>query len=126
MANPVTIKEVVPVTELTNDQKIAKQLVSDSDLLLKRIISGIDNGFILLWGNKDNPKTLEEAQAILDELDASDEAEVFNRHAKLVEFLATNGWASFEPWELKPAYTYTVDGNGRIQLTGDLVDEWTD
>lgn len=110
------------VAEPTEAERLAKQLVGDSDLALQRLITAVQAGFELLWGTKGNPKPKDEAQAIIDALGA-DVTSVFARHAALVQLLAADGLATFEPWEITPAYAITVV-DGQIQL-GDLVDAWT-
>ena len=107
-----------PPAELTEGQRIAKQLLSDSDLVLNRLAVAVQSSFELLWGTKDNPKPKEEAQAAVTALGAN-VAPLFQRHAAIVAFLTTEGLATFEPWETVPAYVVGAD----LQL-GDLAPEW--
>lgn len=119
MPEPQTIQTVQAAAELTEAQKLAKQLVNDSDLALQRLVSALQAGFEALWGTKDNPKPKEECEAILAAM-GGDVTSVFARHKALVTLLITDGLATFEPWETKPAYV--VNENGSL---GDLAPEWT-
>ena len=119
MSTTITLqdKPAAPV-ELTEDQRTAKQLLSDSDLALNRLAASVQSGFELLWGTKENPKSKEAAQAALTAL-GEDVTPLFTRHAAMVAFLATEGMATFEPWETVTAYVVGEDG-----LLGDLAPEW--
>ncbi len=108
-----------PQAEPTEAERIAKQLISDSDLALNRLANSVQTGFELVWGTKDDPKPKEESQEIIGALGA-DMASVFSRHAAVVEMLETAGMASFEPWETVPAYP--VDDQGQL---GELAPEWS-
>ncbi len=112
------ITPAAPPAEPTEAERIAKQLVSDSDLTLNRLANSVQKGFELIWGTKDAPKPKEEAQEILTALGA-DTASVFARHAAVVEMLETAGMASFEPWE--KATAYVVDETGTL---GEMKPEW--
>lgn len=119
---PTTITILTPTAapvEPTPAQQTAKQLLADSDLALNRLAVSVQRGFELLWGTKDDPRDIVEAQAAYDELGAN-AAPLFARHAAMVAFLATEGLATFEPWELTPAYA--IDANG---ILGDLSPAWT-
>jgi hypothetical protein len=104
--------------EPTQAERVAKRIVSDSDLALNRLANSVQKGFQLVWGAKDAPKPKEEAQDIVTALGA-DLAPVFARHAAVVEMLETAGMATFEPWEKVTAYT--VDEN---LVLGDMKSEW--
>ena len=104
--------------EPTEAERIARQLVSDSDLTLNRLANSVQRGFELVWGTKENPKPKEEVQEIVTALGA-DLGPVFSRHAAVVEMLETAGMADFEPWETVTAY---VVGND-LQL-GAISPEW--
>jgi hypothetical protein len=107
-----------PQAEPTEAERIAKQLVSDSDLALNRLSNSVQTGFELVWGTKDDPKPKEEAQEIIAALGA-DMASVFSRHAAVVSMLETAGMASFEPWEKVTAYV--IDEN---LVLGEMKPEW--
>jgi hypothetical protein len=107
-----------PQAEPTEAERVAKQLVSDSDLTLNRLANSVQSGFELIWGTKENPKPKEEAQDIVTALGA-DLAPVFARHAAVVEMLETAGMASFEPWEKVTAYI--LDETGTL---GEMKPEW--
>lgn len=119
MPNTITLqdKPAAPV-ELTQAQQTANQLLSDSDLALNRLAISVQRSFELLWGTKESPKPVEEAQATLTEL-GENVAPLFARHAAIVAFLATEGMATFEPWETVTAYVVGEDG-----ALGDLAPEW--
>ena len=107
-----------PQAEPTEAERIAKQIVSDSDLTLNRLANSVQTGFELVWGTKENPRPKEEAQEILAALGA-DMASVFSRHAAVVAMLETSEMASFEPWE--KATAYTIDETGTL---GEMKPEW--
>jgi hypothetical protein len=107
-----------PQAEPTEAERIAKQIVSDSDLTLNRLANSVQTGFELVWGTKENPKPKEESQKIIAALGA-DMAPVFSRHAAVVEMLETAGMASFEPWEKVTAYV--IDETGTL---GEMKPEW--
>jgi hypothetical protein len=113
------IPAAAPPAEPTEAERIAKQLVSDSDLALNRLANSVQSGFQLIWGTKENPKPKEEVQEIVTALGA-DLVPVFSRHAAVVEMLETAGMADFEPWEKVAAYV--IGDNGQL---GDLAPEWS-
>ena len=104
--------------EPTEAERIARQLVSDSDLALNRLANSVQRGFELIWGTKDDPTPKEEAQAIATALGA-DLDPVFARHAAVVEMLEASEMATFEPWEKVTAYI--IDETGTL---GDMAPEW--
>lgn len=112
------IPPAAPQSEPTEAERIAKQIVSDSDLALNRLANSVQNGFQLVWGTKDDPKPKEEAQDIVTALGA-DLDPAFARHAAVVEMLETAGMATFEPWEKVTAYV--IDEN---LVLGDMKSEW--
>ncbi len=112
------ITPAAPPAEPTEAERIAKQLVSDSDLTLNRLANSVQKGFELIWGTKDDPKPKDEAQEILTALGA-DTVSVFARHAAVIQMLETAGMASFEPWE--KATAYVVDETGTL---GEMKPEW--
>jgi len=112
------IPAAAPQAEPTEAERIARQLVSDSDLTLNRLANSVQRGFELIWGTKDDPKPKEEAQEIVTALGA-DLAPVFARHAAVVEMLETAGMASFEPWEKVTAYA--IDQN---LVLGEMKPQW--
>jgi len=112
------IPAAAPQAEPTEAERVAKQLVSDSDLALNRLANSVQRGFELIWGTKENPKPKEEVQEIVMALGA-DLVPVFARHAAVVEMLETAGMASFEPWEKVTAYV--IDETGTL---GDMKPEW--
>ena len=119
MPNTITIQTPpVAPTPLTDSQRVAKQLLSDSDLALNRLAAAVQSGFELLWGTKESPKPKEEVQDVLVAL-GEDAVPVFARHAAIVSFLETEGLATFEPWETVTAYVVGEDGS-----LGDLAPEW--
>ena len=103
---------------LTESERIAKQLLGDSDLALNRLASAVQTSFELLWGTKENPRSKEDAQASLVALGAN-VTPLFARHAAIVAFLATEGLVTFEDWEIVPAYVV-----GEDFTLGDLSPEW--
>ena len=76
--------------EPTEAERIARQLVSDSDLALNRLANSVQSGFELIYGTKENPKPKEEVQEILTAL-GNDLALVFARHAAVVGMLEASG-----------------------------------
>jgi hypothetical protein len=119
MPKAITITPAAPApAELTSAERDAQRLIVDSDLALQRLAEAIKRGFETVWGTKAEPKTKEDAQATVTALGA-DVVPLFARHAALVAFLATEGLATFEPWETVPAYAVGTD----LQL-GDLTPEW--
>ena len=112
------IPPAAPQAEPTEAERIAKQIVSDSDLALNRLANSVQRGFQLIWGTKDDPKPKEEAQEVFTAL-GSEAGQVFARHAAVVEMLETSGMASFEPWEKVPAYV--IDEN---LVLGEMKPEW--
>lgn len=107
-----------PPAELTEGQRLAKQLISDSDLALNRLAGSVQSIFESLWGTKENPRPKAEAQAAVTALGENLPA-VFSRHAATIAYLTAEGMATFEPWETVPAYP--VDDQGQL---GDLAPEW--
>ena len=112
------IPAAAPQAEPTEAERMAKQIVSDSDLALNRLANSVQRGFELIWGTKENPKPKQEAQDIVTALGA-DLAPAFARHAAVVEMLETAGMASFEPWE--KATAYVIDEN---LVLGEMKSEW--
>ena len=112
------IPAAAPQAEPTEAERMAKQIVSDSDLALNRLANSVQRGFELVWGTKENPKPKEEVQEIVTALGA-DLAPVFARHAAAVEMLETAGMATFEPWEKVAAYA--IDETGTL---GEMKPEW--
>lgn len=112
------IPQAPPQAEPTEAERIAKQLVSDSDLALNRLANSVQTGFELIWGTKENPRPKAEAQAAVTALGENLPA-VFSRHAATIAYLTAEGMATFEPWETVPAY---VVGND-LQL-GAMSPEW--
>ena len=112
------IPAAAPPAEPTEAERIAKQLVSDSDLALNRLANSVQSGFQLIWGTKENPKPKEEVQEIVTALGA-DLGPVFSRHAAVVEMLETASMADFEPWEKVTAYV--IDETGTL---GEMKPEW--
>ena len=112
------VPAAAPQADPTPAERVAKQLVSDSDLTLNRLANSVQRGFELIWGTKDDPKSKEEAQDIVTAL-GSDLVSVFARHAAVVEMLETAGMASFEPWEKVTAYA--IDETGTL---GEMKPEW--
>ena len=104
--------------EPTEAERIARQLVSDSDLTLNRLANSVQRGIELVWGTKENPKPKEEVQEIVTAL-GTDLASVFARHAAVVEMLEASEMATFEPWEKVTAYI--IDETGTL---GDMTPEW--
>ena len=120
MPTAITITPAAPApAELTSAEKDAQRLVVDSDLALMRLAESIKRGFETVWGTLDNPRSKEDAQATIDAL-GDDRTELFSRHAAIVAMLASQGLATFEPWETVPAYP--VDGQGQL---GELAPEWS-
>lgn len=113
------ITPAAPQAEPTEAERIAKQIVSDSDLALNRLANSVQRGFELIYGTKDDPKPKEEVQEILTAL-GNDLASVFARHAAVVGMLEASGMATFEPWEKVTAYV--IGDNGQL---GDLAPEWS-
>jgi len=113
------IPAAAPQEEPTEAERIARQLVSDSDLTLNRLASSVQRGFELIWGTKEDPKPKEEAQEVVTGL-GGDLASVFSRHAAVVQMLEASGMATFEPWEKVTAYV--IGDNGQL---GDLAPEWS-
>ena len=113
------ITPAAPQAEPTQAERIAKQIVADSDLALNRLANSVQRGFRLLWGTKDDPKPKEEVQEMLTAL-GNDLASVFARHAAVVGMLEASGMATFEPWEKVTACV--IGDNGQI---GDLAPEWS-
>ena len=119
MPKAITITTAAPVPlELTKAEQDAQRLVVDTDLALVRLADSIKRGFETVWGSPETLKPKEDAQAIVDAL-GDNRTELFARHAAIVTLLATEGLATFEPWETVPAYP--VDENGQL---GDLAPEW--
>ena len=112
------IPQAAPQAEPTESERIAKQIVSDSDLTLNRLANSVQRGFEQVWGTKDDPKPKEEVQEILTAL-GTDLASVFARHAAVVGMLEASGMATFEPWEKVTAYI--IDETGTL---GDMKPEW--
>jgi hypothetical protein len=112
------IPETPPQPEPTEAERIANQIVSDSDLALNRLANSVQKGFQLVWGTKENPRSKEEAQEIVTALGAN-LAPAFARHAAVVEMLETANMASFEAWEKVTAYA--IDEN---LVLGDMKSEW--
>ena len=112
------IPPAAPQSQPPEAVRIAKQIISDSDLALNRLANSVQRGFQLVWGTKDDPKPKEEAQDIVTALGA-DLAPAFARHAAVVEMLETAGMATFEPWE--KATAYVIDEN---LVLGDMKSEW--
>jgi len=112
------IPAAAPQAEPTEAERIARQLVSDSDLTLNRLANSVQRGFEFIWGTKDYPKPKQEVQEIVTALGA-DLVSVFARHAAVVEMLETSGMATFEPWEKVAAYV--IDETGTL---GDMKPEW--
>lgn len=108
-----------PHAEPTEAERIAKQIVSDSDLALNRLTNSVHRGFQLIWGTKEAPKPKREVQEIVTALGA-DLASVFARHAAVVGMLEASGMATFEPWEKVTAYV--IGDSGQL---GDLAPEWS-
>lgn len=120
MPKPITLTLAAPAApELTAAEQTAQRVVVDSDLALVRLANSIKRGFETVWGTLDNPRSKEDAQAIIDAL-GDDRSALFARHASIVAMLATGGLATFEPWEFVPAYP--VDDQGQL---GELALEWT-
>jgi len=117
-----TTNNIIPAAaaqeEPTEAERIARQLVSDSDLTLNRLANSVQRGFELIWGTKENPKPKEEVQEIVTALGA-DLVPVFSRHAAVVEMLETASMADFEPWEKVTAYV--IDETGTL---GEMKPEW--
>ena len=113
------IPAAAPQADPTPAERVAKQLVSDSDLTLNRLANSVQRGFELTWGTKDSPKSKEEAQEVVTALGA-DLVSVFARHAAVVEMLETAGMASFEPWEKVAAYV-----NDETGTLGEMKPEWS-
>ena len=112
------IPAAAPQAEPTEAERMAKQVVSDSDLALNRLANSVQRGFELIWGTKENPKPKQEAQDIVTALGA-DLAPAFARHAAVVEMLETAGMATFEPCE--KATAYVIDEN---LVLGEMKPEW--
>lgn len=120
MPTAITLTPPAPAKpELTTAERDAQRVVVDSDLALVRLADSIKKGFEVVWGNPETPRSKEDAQAIIDAL-GEDRAGLFARHAAIVAMLASGGLATFEPWELVPAYP--IDENGKL---GDLDPEWS-
>jgi hypothetical protein len=120
MPTAITLTPAAPAApELTTAEQDAQRVVVDSDLALVRLAESIKRGFETVWGNPESPRSKEDAQAIVDAL-GEDRAGLFSRHAAIVAMLATEGLATFEPWELVPAYP--IDESGQL---GDLAPEWS-
>ena len=120
MPKAITITPPAPApAELTPAEKDAQRLIVDSDLALQRLAESIKRGFETVWGTPENPRPKEDAQATVDAL-GDNRAELFARHAAIVAMLASEGLATFEPWEAVPAYP--VDDQGQL---GELAPEWS-
>ncbi|MDF1852940.1 MAG: hypothetical protein P1U85_19030 [Verrucomicrobiales bacterium] len=120
MPKAITITPPAPApAELTSAERDAQRLIVDSDLALQRLAESIKRGFETVWGALDNPRSKDEAQATVDAL-GDNRAELFARHAAIVAMLASEGLATFEPWETVPAYP--VDDQGQL---GELAPEWS-
>ena len=115
----ITPAAAAPV-ELTPAERDAQRLIVDSDLALMRLAESIKRGFETVWGTPENLRPKEDSQATVDALGAN-RAELFARHAAIVALLATEGLATFEPWELVPAYATPATGTA----LGDRSPEWT-
>ena len=112
MPKAITITPPAPaVAELTSAERDAQRLIVDSDLALQRLAESIKRGFETVWGTPENPRPKEDAQATVDAL-GDNRAELFSRHSAIVSLLATEGLATFEPWETVPAYP--VDDQGQL------------
>lgn len=121
MPKAITITPAAPApAELTSSERDAQRLIVDSDLALMRLAESIKRGFETVWGTLDNPRSKDEAQAIVDAL-GEDRTGLFARHAAIVATLASEGLATFEPWEIVPAYP--IDESGQL---GDLAPEWSE
>ena len=119
MPTAITITPAAPAApELTTAERDAQRVIVDSDLALVRLANSIKRGFESVWGNLDNPRSKEDAQAIIDALGDGRSA-LFARHAAIVAMLATEGLATFELWEIVPAYP--IDDQGQL---GELAPEW--
>tara|TARA_R110000822_G_scaffold38324_1_gene106362 strand:+ start:46 stop:432 length:387 start_codon:yes stop_codon:yes gene_type:complete len=120
MPKAITITPAAPApVELTSAERDAQRLIVDSDLALMRLAESIKRGFETVWGTLENPRSKEDAQATVDAL-GDNRAELFARHAAIVALLATEGLATFEPWELTPAYATPATGT----TLGDLSPDW--
>ena len=120
MPKPITITPAAPAPAgLTSAERDAQRLIVDSDLALMRLAESIKRGFETVWGTPENPRSKEDAQAIINALGADREG-LFARHAAIVAMLASEGLATFELWEIVPAYP--VDDQGQL---GDLAPEWS-
>lgn len=122
-STPQTITQTTPAAEETDAQRDARQVIGDADLALARFAGAIDTGFRFLWGTPESPRPREEVVAILNAMGAENWASVATRHAKVVTFLATEGFVAFEPWELTTSYEVTVE-DGAITVGETLRDEW--
>ena len=120
MPKAITITPAAPApAELTSAERDAQRLIVDSDLALMRLAESIKKGFETVWGTPENPRSKEDAQATVDAL-GDNRAELFARHAAIVALLATEGLATFDPWELVPAYATPEVGTD----LGDHAPEW--
>ena len=120
MPEAITITPPAPApAELTSAERDAARLVVDSDLALMRLTESIKRGFETVWGAPENPRSKEGAQAIINAL-GEDREVLFARHAAIVSMLASEGLATFELWEIVPAYP--IDDQGQL---GDLAPEWS-
>lgn len=120
MPKAVTITPAAAPVELTPAERDAQRLIVDSDLALMRLAESIKKGFETVWGTPANPRSKEDAQATVDAL-GDNRAELFARHAAIVTLLATEGLATFDSWELVPAYATPATGT----TLGDLSPNWT-
>tara|TARA_R110000868_G_scaffold357529_1_gene619045 strand:- start:50 stop:430 length:381 start_codon:yes stop_codon:yes gene_type:complete len=118
-ANTIHPEKAAPPV-LTSAEQNAERLIIDSDLALLRLAESIRTGFELLWGTRENPKSKEDVQAIVDAL-GDNRVELFTRHAAIVAALTTGDLATFEPWETVPAYATPTVGTE----LGELAPEWS-
>lgn len=116
---------------ISDETRQAHQSVGDFDLLLERLLAGVQASFSYMWGHKGNPRpraTQENGQVgiieLLNEVGAEKLAKMFSTHSKLVALLIAEGVASFEPWELTPPYAVTIDEQGNITVGEDLNEAW--
>lgn len=117
-----TINTLTPSPEAapepTAAELIAQQVVSDSDLALKRLANSVQRGFELVWGTKESPREKQDIQDTVNAL-GSELSPVFARHAAMIAALESSGMVTFEPWEKVTAYPIAEDGT-----LGEMNPEW--